>query len=95
MTEWEELAKEYKKELEALWKDMEHAGDLVYDKHLDTAIDLLDKSLDISIEYVRLLSYREPLTERSEPQFKFRKLKPKLKEVKNEKDRFKWLHSNK
>ena len=61
MTTWEELSKEYQKEIIALWNDMRNAlfeFESGMPKSFRRGMSILENSLDFSVENVRMLSNR-------------------------------------
>ena len=63
-SEWEQIASEYKKEIRALWADIERASFELEKREPNSYIrglNMLERSLDFSKESIRMLSYQEPL----------------------------------
>ncbi len=99
MDNWEELAKEYRKEITQLWKDIDNAVaelETRTPKSFDKCLRLLDKCLNISQEIVKMIDFMEPFGYndiKEIPKFDKKLKKEKRindKESKNEGD-FKWL----
>ena len=89
MVTWEEMAFEYRREIEALHKDMDTAWvelEGCTPKSAMRALRILEKSLDLSEENVRILSYVEPT--------EIKPVEPKKEKDVDREDCFKWLRSN-
>lgn len=95
---WKELALEYRREIEALWKDIESACDVLYSKQPKSfakGIHLLDKSLDFSSENVRILEYGEPIDDLPYQSKLISQKRNMEEESTDNEDYFKWLRNSK
>ena len=100
MLEWKEIALAYRKELEALWEEIDASCDELckgMPRSFDVGLNRLDKSLDISKKHVTMLLYQEEAEEAQDSllgtkSFIEEKKEPKRKAY--EEDCFKWLYSD-
>jgi len=79
--DWQEIALDYRKEIEALHKEIEEASyvmDQRGPRSFDKALGILDNSLEKSLENFRLIKASEPAI----IQKKGKKVIPSVKEVK-------------
>ena len=93
---WKELALEYRREIEQLWDDIDKSAfelERGVPKSFKRGLNMLEISLDLSQENVRILSYGEPLDNPVQPTA----LAAKTIETerKDDEDNFKWLRSTK
>ena len=94
------MANEYRREIDALWEDMHNSYDELekgMPKSFKRGMKMIEKSLDLSMENVRMLSYTEPIENlnKIEPEIVPKKqITPLKPEKSNNEDCFKWLRSN-
>jgi len=93
---WKEVALEYRKEIEALWDDIDKAC-VEFDKNMPRSfkkgVHILEKTLDFSKENVKIVAYGEPIeAERATVQKPPQKTTKSQKvEQQNHENSFKWL----
>ena len=95
MITWEEIAKEYRREIEALWDDIHNAHEELNrgePKSFKRGVKMIEKSLDFSTENIRILSYAE-LSQNKVEVVKKKIVQPQQEKRYNE-DCFKWLRSH-
>ena len=105
--EWKEIASLYKKEIHALWGEIDRAHN-EFSKRMPQSyvrgLKMLENSLDFSKEHVRMLLYQEPLEkiEKKENNERDRRDREIRKETgretrerkeKHEEGNFKWLYN--
>mgnify|MGYP001285281198 CR=1 FL=1 len=100
MVDWQDIAKEYRGEIKELWQDIENALEEFekgMPKSYKRGLSIIEKTLAISRENVRILSYVEPSgvspKQQSIPKAAAQQANTEGKEN-NGQDRFKWLRNS-
>ena len=102
-SEWERIANEYKKEIQALWSDIDRAC-IELEKKMPQSymrgLNMLERSLDFSRESIRMLSCQEPLESKTVNVVSSKKVKNERKILNVDESRkrreeasFEWLYN--
>jgi len=93
--DWERIASEYKKEIQALWKDIDSAR-IELEKKVPQSyirgLGMLERTLDFSKESVRMLSCQEPLELKGNNELKKHQQR-NFGGDKTKEDDFEWLYN--